>query len=530
LWTIHDASYVESGGNIYTFGDRFVTSRWDVNTDKSVIECRCLHTGLLLWRSPDFGPVSALQVIAFNEDAVYAYNYHSSSHLYYALNPDNGQVKWSVPGLAFGCLDSPIFDCERNPIINTSLQEEQATGNLLKSVDKHTGSTRWMLHATGWALPYDLKVAYGETLYIIIGAANESKRIMAVDLHTGMSLYSSAPIPGPSSQNTRPFIGHDGTIYMMRDGGELFAITDTGSGFAIKWQHSAKHVGLGTFGAVEADGNILYIDSGYVVRLNHMNGQVMAVSSVGNLYSRTSLLVTRDSLVILSDRENFYMALSYDLQTVLWTQDTFVRSVYALPNLSYNGTMIMTGEGTSIMAYRNDQPHPPVADFLASAYRIESGQPIQFTDFSSYQPTSWQWYFDGGTPTTSSLQNPTITYHQPGIYYITLIVTNALVSDTLIKNCYIEVMDPVGIHAAHTKANLEVRMYPNPTTDHLIIEGSNLQPGQRIRVSNLLGRQVHESVVEQIPFRMDLSKLSPAPYIITIDQHAGKAWKILKSE
>ena len=128
LWVVNDAAFTGFGGNIYTFGDRFVATRWNLSTGKSIVECRSLHTGELIWISPDFESTSKLHVTAFNEDAVYVHDYDDNIRMYHALDPATGQVKWSHPSYTFGPQDSPIFDKYRNPIINTSLDEFKKCG------------------------------------------------------------------------------------------------------------------------------------------------------------------------------------------------------------------------------------------------------------------------------------------------------------------------------------------------------------------------------------------------------------------
>ncbi|MBA2610856.1 MAG: T9SS type A sorting domain-containing protein [Bacteroidetes bacterium] len=51
--------------------------------------------------------------------------------------------------------------------------------------------------------------------------------------------------------------------------------------------------------------------------------------------------------------------------------------------------------------------------------------PLQFNDVSGNAPTSWSWSFPGGTPSTSTAQNPIVTYAATGIYTVTLTSTNA---------------------------------------------------------------------------------------------------------
>ncbi|MEO5673749.1 MAG: T9SS type A sorting domain-containing protein [Chitinophagales bacterium] len=65
---------------------------------------------------------------------------------------------------------------------------------------------------------------------------------------------------------------------------------------------------------------------------------------------------------------------------------------------------------------------------------------IDFFDSSANNPTSWEWIFPGGSPSSSIDQNPGgICYATPGTYDVTLITTNASGSDTLTLPGYITV-------------------------------------------------------------------------------------------
>jgi len=89
---------------------------------------------------------------------------------------------------------------------------------------------------------------------------------------------------------------------------------------------------------------------------------------------------------------------------------------------------------------------PPVADFTANRTNICVGDCINFTDLSTGTPTSWAWTFTGGTPGTSTTQNPTnICYNTAGTYTVTLISTNANGSDTETKTAYITVSSPIAL-------------------------------------------------------------------------------------
>ena len=67
-----------------------------------------------------------------------------------------------------------------------------------------------------------------------------------------------------------------------------------------------------------------------------------------------------------------------------------------------------------------------IADFTASETKIKVGETVTFTDTSVGDPTSWLWEFEGGTPATSTEQNPTVTFNVNKPVTISLTVTRAL--------------------------------------------------------------------------------------------------------
>ncbi|MFM7016894.1 MAG: PKD domain-containing protein [Bacteroidota bacterium] len=79
------------------------------------------------------------------------------------------------------------------------------------------------------------------------------------------------------------------------------------------------------------------------------------------------------------------------------------------------------------------------ANFSASINTPCQGQSVQFTDASTGNPTAWSWVFVGGTPATSTLQNPTVVYNTPGNYDVKLTITSGSTNQTLTKTNYIAV-------------------------------------------------------------------------------------------
>lgn len=97
--------------------------------------------------------------------------------------------------------------------------------------------------------------------------------------------------------------------------------------------------------------------------------------------------------------------------------------------------------------------NPPVANFTASATNVTPGSTVNFTDTSSNTPTSWSWSFPGGTPSSSTSQNPSVTYSTEGTYNVTLTATNAYGNDTETKTGYIVVAQQQVTYCASQGSN-----------------------------------------------------------------------------
>lgn len=66
----------------------------------------------------------------------------------------------------------------------------------------------------------------------------------------------------------------------------------------------------------------------------------------------------------------------------------------------------------------------PVAGFTFSPSSICEKDSISFKDTSTLSPTSWAWTFVGGSPSSSTLQNPKVAFNVWGGHKVTLVATN----------------------------------------------------------------------------------------------------------
>jgi gliding motility-associated-like protein len=83
------------------------------------------------------------------------------------------------------------------------------------------------------------------------------------------------------------------------------------------------------------------------------------------------------------------------------------------------------------------QAQVPVAEFTANRTSGCAPLVVTFTDQSTGRPTSWNWGFSNGQ--LSNVQNPTITFSQPGTYSVSLVVQNADGTHGITKTDYITV-------------------------------------------------------------------------------------------
>lgn len=87
----------------------------------------------------------------------------------------------------------------------------------------------------------------------------------------------------------------------------------------------------------------------------------------------------------------------------------------------------------------------PTPSFTENSQIICEGGSVAFTDQSTANITGWNWSFPGGSPTTSTSQNPTVTYPSAGNYDVTLEVTNAFGTETITVTNHITVNTPPNV-------------------------------------------------------------------------------------
>ena len=110
--------------------------------------------------------------------------------------------------------------------------------------------------------------------------------------------------------------------------------------------------------------------------------------------------------------------------------------IVSMKNLSGNGNNLYI-DNINITGVLGS--NPPVADFSASQTSVCVGSTVSFTDLSTNLPTSYAWTINGGTPSSSTIANPSAVFNTPGTYDVVLTATNGFGSNTMTKVGYIVV-------------------------------------------------------------------------------------------
>jgi hypothetical protein len=143
---------------------------------------------------------------------------------------------------------------------------------------------------------------------------------------------------------------------------------------------------------------------------------------------------------------------------------------------------------------------------------LAPGDQVQFVGgFSGFRPTQWQWEFEGGTPATSTQQNPTVQYDRPGKYRVTLTVSNEHSSHTYTQEEVVKVT-PV-----------TVRVYPNPAQGYVLIEQAARQQVQQVELINRYGQVVLRKRVQDRVIRLNLQGLPSGMYLLRTTSTDGIA-------
>jgi len=171
----------------------------------------------------------------------------------------------------------------------------------------------------------------------------------------------------------------------------------------------------------------------------------------------TAAFSVSDTLVYLPSPSVTFTNTSTDATSYNWNFGDGATSSSQNPNHTYSAagdytvTLIaynsQCGNDTIIKIIHILNP-APIASFSASSITVCEGSSVQFTSTST-NATNYNWTFTGGSPATSTLANPLVTYANNGTYTVNLIASGPGGIDTMNIQNYITVnTSPVAVFSA----------------------------------------------------------------------------------
>ena len=124
-------------------------------------------------------------------------------------------------------------------------------------------------------------------------------------------------------------------------------------------------------------------------------------------------------------------------------------------NYTEAGTYTVTLTSSNDCGTDTESQSVTIADNVSAAFTFSNseiceGDNVQYTNQSSGNITSYFWEFEGGSPSSSTAENPTVQYSNQGIFNARLTVSNSTSSDLESKTNIIDVSDIPSATFSHT--------------------------------------------------------------------------------
>lgn len=403
-----------------------VTSRY-ISLTNSPVVCHDLNTGQLLWTADVTNGTGRSIPIGIRDGKVYVMQFLEAIYgdSLIALDALTGVRLWVAdklikPAYPIGC----AFTSGGDLLIEGYL-------NLLR-INGTDGSTVWETSIYPYVLGYLCPTVFDSTVYV---QQNAAESITAMDINTGNIKYTIAISPNGQNTQTILMTGSDGILYAQTTeaGGQITAFKDDGDSLSVLWTTPTTGYAPFSYMAESPDSTIYVPSNGKILRLLKSSGAIIDSSDAlgsPSLFIET-ISVGSDGKVYIATGSTFQCT-NPDLTPV------FTETIPDLNTsgcaLGSNNLLAIAGSGTELRVYGSSPA------FTASETVVCEKFCISFFDSSANNPTSWQWFFPGGSPSSSTDENPSqICYDTPGMYDVTLITSGPFGTDTFTLTNYITV-------------------------------------------------------------------------------------------
>ena len=238
---------------------------------------------------------------------------------------------------------------------------------------------------------------------------------------------------------------------------------------------------IGTSGGSNFSARTLTHEIGHWFNLSHTWGSTNSPGEAANCSDDDGVTDTPNTIGVAGQNcnlaqvscgslDNVQNYMDYSSCAKMFTNGQKNRMLAAINSSTASRNNLWTAANLIATGVNDDAvPCSPIADFKASGLAACTNANITFQD-QSYNASvdatwTWNWSFPGGTPSSSNLQNPVVTYANPGSYSATLNVSNSSGSNVKTKNNYITISTSTPSLVSPIIEGFEIAAFPQNTSD-----------------------------------------------------------------
>ncbi|MFL5764038.1 MAG: PKD domain-containing protein [Bacteroidia bacterium] len=331
-----------------------------------------------------------------------AFDYITDNEVYYYENGNRRPVNGSETSynLPFTPTNDIVLEFPKK-LPNATFSGEM---NVWRSVNVNTSSPSWTQISTfnQQVMAMNSSPADSTMLYVVTASNKIYRSDNALSASPTFSAYST-PVSSALYASIAGIKSNPNIVYMSC-GSKIYRSTNKGA----TWSNVTSNLPIGV----------------NIIKIYHDEFSTNEAMYVG----------TAKGIFYKDIGSTLWTNISYNLPTVADIQDFMFYNPGTAASL-----LRVAYYGRGVWELPINTSFPPAPDFTANVTTICPGQTVSFTDLSIGGPTSWSWSFPGGTPSSSALQNPTVTYPASGTYNVTLTVSNINGSDSHTSTSYITV-------------------------------------------------------------------------------------------
>lgn len=226
--------------------------------------------------------------------------------------------------------------------------------------------------------------------------------------------------------NNNPNWGEMHRAYLLFDTSNLddgAVITSAKIRLYVTWQKTAGFTAgnsaLAVVGSTPASDTTLVVADWSQVGAVRLSTDTQMPNDSGSGLIEINLNAAGIAAISKTGKTKFGLRLACDVDNVAPTWGLF-----AYASWSFSDRQATTADKYPALIITIEPEQKVVASFTASVASGNAPLAVNFTDTSTNSPTSWLWEFEAGVTSTS--QNPSHTFLNPGVYTVRLTAANAL--------------------------------------------------------------------------------------------------------